>query len=94
MDYISNILECSTAHIKEETKKQFDEEQYFGLIVYEKKIDNESYGWFIPLTDNWREKSLPDEVTALFDYAEKHGCQWVMLDRDADIIFDLPFYYW
>jgi len=38
--------------------------------------------------------AIPAEVVAIWRYAQKHECQYVLLDRDADVNPDLPNYEW
>jgi hypothetical protein len=40
------------------------------------------------------EDQVPEAIIAIWRYAEKHGCKYVMLDRDADETSDLPTWEW
>jgi hypothetical protein len=37
---------------------------------------------------------IPSEIVTIWRYAEKHDCQYVLLDRDAEKNPDLPTYDW
>ncbi|MCU5076996.1 hypothetical protein OB985_05315 [Bacillus cereus] len=94
---IQKMLEVSTAHITYETAKWLDgqveatKENNIDLIVYEKG----EYGAFIPLyPEMFADKVLPESLVFIIGYAMGKGCSWIMLDRDVEIIDDLPTYNW
>lgn len=41
-----------------------------------------------------RAEGLSDAFFALQQYAREHGCWWINLDRDADLIEGLPSFTW
>jgi hypothetical protein len=89
---IEKMLVLSTAHITEKTKDWL-EQLPEAFIVYPK----EEYGFFIPLWEGiLKEKKgeIPNELHNIMVYAKKKDCDWIMLDRDAFIIDDLPLYEW
>lgn len=94
---IQNMLEVSTANINEDTAKWLvqqakkTEDNKMDLIVYEKG----TYGMFIPIyIDMFKGKDIPDQLIFLIGYAVGKGCSWVMIDRDAEVIDELPTYDW
>lgn len=92
---ITKCFEISTAHISEETAAKIQHEvepNEMMLSVYEK----DGYGWWIYLgnidsTSVWR---IPDDLWNLICLAIKNGCDWLCLDRDAEIIEELPTFDW
>ena len=98
---IAKMLECSTAHITEETREWLASEalQYAGhltvgpLIVYEKSI----YGCFIyvpeQLTDE-EKVEIPEDLVQIMLLAQQEKCGWLMLDGDVEPMDSLPIYDW
>ncbi|WP_230876741.1 hypothetical protein [Bacillus sp. SRB3LM] len=94
---IQKMLEVSTAHITYETAKWLDgqveatKDNKMDLIVYEKG----EYGAFIPLYPEMLiGKLLPESLVLIIGYAMGKECSWIMLDRDIEIIDDLPTHNW
>lgn len=87
---ICKVLILSTAHIKPQTAKLINSKD-FPIAVYEKK----GYGWFISL-DMFDKESpqLPDDLNRIINYAIFIGCDWLCLDRDANVYNELPVYEW
>ncbi|MFD1736208.1 hypothetical protein ACFSCX_06475 [Bacillus salitolerans] len=91
---IVKMLQLSTFHIKESTSIWLEEHQRYSLplIVYSKA----EYGWFIPIIKGWKDDVLhiPDDLVTIIEFAEGEGIEWVMLDRDCDLVSHLPIYQW
>jgi hypothetical protein len=51
-------------------------------------------GAFIMVPDAELCMGAPDDLLAVFDWARKHGYDWVRLDADGDTIEELPSYAW
>ena len=85
------MLALSTAHITEETADLLWNNAV-GLVVYEKPGHE---GCFV-LVCNWTEnqKYVPDDLRACLELAAAHNCDWLNLDRDADVVSLLPAYEW
>ena len=62
------------------------------LSVYEK----DGYGWWIYLgnIDSMSVWRIPDDLWNLICLAIKNGCDWLCLDRDAEIIEELTTFDW
>lgn len=64
------------------------------LIVY----PHDEYGWLIAVgsarDDHTIRAHVPHEFLAIFDKCEAEGCDWLLLDRDADGVDDLPTFDW
>lgn len=89
-----NLLSLSTGHITEETAKIL-ENYDFPLVVHRKEDDHEAYGFFLLVPDGLLDPSeLPECIQDIIIYAKALECDWINLDRDADVIPDLPVYDW
>lgn len=90
---MQNMLDISTGHITKETNSFLQEQVNSGsnsrFIVYEKG----DYGYFFPVLLEERD-DLPQDLLRLLNYANVRRCSWVMLDRDGQIVVDLPFEDW
>lgn len=88
---IAKYADLSTAHLRVDTIENLDadtipysyeyEEGIFISVPEKTDLDN----------DEWT-KDLPDDLMNLLEYAWKNECQLIRLDRDAEIIKDLPVY--
>lgn len=93
---ISKILTVSTAHITEKTAKELrNAVEMMGsnidMCVYEKK----GYGFFIHVPDGWEcECEIPSDLMDCIKQTRNNGCEWLCLDRDAEIESVLPVYEW
>jgi hypothetical protein len=91
---IKPFLTLSTAHITQ------DSSEYLQASTGDNSPNRDGpavgdwpYGYFIycdeePLPD-W-----PEDVRAVMAFARKHGCEYLLLDRDADTTEELPQYDW
>ena len=91
------MVTLSTAHIQEETSKKLETELfgwYMGLDVYSLST-YEAGGWMI-----WVDSSadgddeVPEELTALLKFCKEKQVDWLRLDRDGEIIPELPTFEW
>lgn len=93
---IARMLDLSTAHITEETDEWLDEAvtyETYPIIAYQKG----DYGWIVHVPDEWDEeavKDIPADLLALLVFAKARRCHWIMLDRDAFAVDELPQYEW
>lgn len=79
---IRSFLTLSTAHITRETSESLSERDYnFG-----------EYGHFI-----WAggpQANISGDLWDVINYTRDLGCAYVLLDRDADTVDNLPTYEW
>lgn len=88
---ISKMLIISTAHISKATNELL-ENNAAGIVAYPKG----EYGWLI-LVNNWKTEKkyiTSDVLKKVLTFAESKGCDWLMLDRDAAEVDELPIYEW
>jgi hypothetical protein len=96
------MLVVSTSHVSEETAKMINRLRSTSWSSRSNDITwaptfsrDEGWMWYVGeenpvvLDMGW-----PDEFAALFSLAMKHGCNWLMLDRDGDVVDDLPTFEW
>lgn len=89
---ITKMVTISTAHIKESTTSFLEEtlllpvypSDYFYMIWIED--DTEYYDTF--------KNAIPNDLWACIMFAHNLGCQWLRLDRDGEIMDELPIYEW
>ena len=81
---IVKMLDLSTGHVSAETAARLDAGN-FGYVKGE-------YGWIVPTLRLSNE--VPDDLAKVMAYARDLDCSWIMFDRDADIIPDLPTFDW
>lgn len=86
---IQKLLDISTAHILESTAQWLNNTPG-DLILYPKA----EYGWFIYTGSEEFPEDTPEELANAIIYAESLGCHWLVLDRDGEIINELPSFDW
>ena len=88
---IVKTLVLTTAHVTEETAQWLDSDPD-QLVVYNKESGEDQYGWFIPvyMAQEVLEEAIPEELKEIIQFADAHKCTWIMFDRDADEIDELP----
>ncbi|WP_268626968.1 hypothetical protein [Paenibacillus alvei] len=90
---VNQMLTLSTAHITEGACMLLEADS-LPLIVYPKDV----YGFFIvvPEEDEIADEklSIPECLLDILAFAEKQGVDWIMLDCDAEPLYDLPIYDW
>ena len=85
---IHKMLTLSTGHITKETSNLLDIDE-METVVYRK----DEYGWFVTCWD-LDDDTLPDDLRACAEYAEKNECDWLCLDCDGPVVDGLPVYHW
>lgn len=92
---IYKYLDLSTAHITPETDRFLDRESQWQLsevIVY-----NKERGYFVHVPkdlEKLKQMDIPKDLKACLRVAQKHGCNWLVLDGDAEIVEGLKTYEW
>jgi len=87
---ILKMLDLSTKHLPEELGQDLGGVE--GVIAHEF-----TYGWllWVPTVDpGAREAVEREEILRIFDYAERHDCTYVLFDRGAGTVDDLPTWNW
>ena len=89
---IESALVLSTAHITEQTSALLTSDAIDGLAVYPKG----EYGFFVYVPEESSEdiSDCPKDLMACIEAAKERGCEWLMLDRDAETLEALPTYDW
>ncbi len=90
---LESMMTLSTAHITQEVADELLEDAYSCQLIYYPKSE---YGYFLCVLEDEleNENSLPECLKDILACARSKGVQWVMLDRDADTIPELPVFDW
>ncbi|MFG3710946.1 hypothetical protein [Micromonospora sp. NPDC047730] len=88
---VRQFLDLSTSHLPEKVCDGLG--GYPGVTAYE----HTAYGWFVwapsdPNLDIY--EKVPEEIKAIWRHARKLGCEYVLLERDADDDPNLPTWNW
>lgn len=88
MTTIVKMLELSTAHVTGDTAQSLNAGHF---LAYQKG----EYGWFVPvLAFDLLTEPCPIELAWCFNLATERGCDWIMFDRDCDMVPGLPVFEW
>lgn len=92
---IRSLIVISTAHVSEATARRLDttpvEEWPWVGGRYS------SYGWFLYAHDENTavgDDAIPDDLMAVMKWVFSQGCDYVLLDRDGDVVDGLGIYDW
>lgn len=94
---IQKHLVLSTGHVCRETMEKLNfwaaepKDAPFSIGNYSE------YGWFFRALspDNEGFVELPEDLAAIMRFASDEAhCRYIMLDRDAAAVEDLPYYEW
>jgi hypothetical protein len=88
---IRNFLTLSTGHVSEATAKILDNNKLEDWPCFGGTVS--TVGWFIYAHDE-NPGDIPADLFAVFEYARKHNCPYVLFDCDADTIEELPTFDW
>jgi len=83
---IEPMLVLSTAHLTEDTGNSFL--PFWSGPCWVKG----EYGWFVYVTEDV--ESEPSDLIQCFAEARRRECCWIMFERDAPEIEELPTYEW
>ncbi len=98
---ITKMLTISTANIKQSTGeflyKVCSNQSLCHLTVYGQVAQYEDgaeyYGWFIYCRGNCFSE-IPDDLVTAIQFAQSIDCDWICIDRDAEVLTELPTYKW
>lgn len=105
---IEKMMCLSTGHVSQETARQLEAKTGQRELICEPGkapwVDllivypHGEYGWLIvtngAMDDHTVRAHVPSEFLPIFDKCEAEGCDWLLLDRDADLIDELPAFDW
>lgn len=93
---VRRLLDLSTAHLPQKTCNYLSE--FEGVIAYPKRTETADFGWWLWVPEDPQEHAstyhYPAAILTIQLYARSLGCDWVMFDRDADAIDELPRWEW
>lgn len=85
---LRNFMDLSTAHLSLATRGLM--EKVSGEFALNHWIAATPYGWFTYCDEENAEDSIPKDLFECMTYARKHGADYILFDRDADALTDLP----
>jgi hypothetical protein len=92
---IATHLVLSTGHISAATAELLDRWTAMDLAARPLSVASTDYGWFVSTYMIPRAgEPIPPELDAIIALARKHGCAWILLDRDGGTIAELPIFNW
>jgi len=95
---IRQVLDLSTAHLPPHIRDGLP--RYAGVVAYSLSTSDDQYGWllWVPYSPDGHAAAtggeVPAQVLAIQRYARKRGCDYVLLDRDAEKVAELPTWDW
>lgn len=87
-----NLLILSTSHVTAATAMRLTDGPVSDWPVSGAPYG--PYGWFCYAHDEDVEGNIPVEMMNVFRFARVNGCGYVLFDRDADVIDELPTWDW
>ena len=101
------MLDLSTSHLTKGTLQKMDDGCEFDEVIYYPKWDDfhqGNIGYFIHINEEilgydeedlseLKRDGLPEDLLNIVLFAGKNGCDWINLDRDGDILAELPVLY-
>lgn len=92
---IRSFLDLSTANISEKTAKWLENQcelhWEYRLVLIGPLGD---VGWFIYADEQPDDEVLPADLIQVMKYARSQGCEYILFDRDAAAIVNLPTHDW
>jgi hypothetical protein len=92
---IRKMLDISTEHLPDRFWDPVGSDEEWGNVPLFFDTPNGRMVWVPDSPDDpgnagEGEEAVPDEIMALWRYARERGCDWIMLDLDADVEPGLP----
>ncbi|WP_206245703.1 DUF5983 family protein [Novosphingobium terrae] len=82
------MLVLTTLHLQHDTCTEWLDTAPFAAFT---KAD---YGWFVYVPEDLDAVAMPDDLRACCERARACGCPWLMFDRDAPALPELPTFVW
>lgn len=82
------LLILSTSHVSETTARMLDATPVTNWPAPGGHYNG--YGWFLYAGHD----EGPEDLRKLFDFARNNLCHYILLDRDASVVEELPVYDW
>lgn len=79
-------VRCSTAELMTVWAQQWLTEQPMA-------VSPTPCGWFLPTSLN-DDRLLPPELPGILAFGRDHGCSYVLLDSDGEVVPELPVFPW
>lgn len=98
MDTKRSILDISTGHVSFPSRAWLEEQSAISL-AYRAETDERpvatiagfGYGWFMTAhPPEGAREVIPADINRILEYARAEQCDFVVFDRDADTVDELP----
>jgi hypothetical protein len=101
---IEKMMCLSTGHVTQQTAEDIG--SLFNLGVPPKwaqrmvAYPHGEYGWLICIAGDTVDHidlvndGVPEELYGVMKHAHAHDCEWILFDRDAELIDELPSFDW
>lgn len=87
---IEKMLSLHPSHLTKTTDILLRHDDVPGVVSFQKKgLLGEVYGMFVYISQDWKEEDVPGDLAACIELAKKHGCDWIMFDRDVEPVPEL-----
>ena len=98
---ITKMLTISNGHVSDGTWQKLAREASaeFGVVLPMSVYEKGNYGFFVccasmvDIIADEDEKEIPDDLLLCMKLAHEHGCIWLCLDDDGEIVPELPFHH-
>lgn len=98
MDTKRSILDISTGHLSFPSRDWLNEQSAISLAFRTEaderpvaSIAGFGYGWFLTAhPPEGAREVMPDDINRILEYARAQQCDYVVFDRDADTVDELP----
>lgn len=95
---IHRMLVISTSHVSRETARLIDHHVEQGVSSASLGIPvtfgKGDYGWFVNVPEGELDWQCPSDLKDVLTFARCHKCEWIMFDRDADVLPYPPAFDW
>jgi hypothetical protein len=83
---IRKFLTCSVDNIPTEFRQHLAEtaNEHWRVAGF-----GGEYGWFLWCQED-PDPEIPEELQAVFNFAREHGCDYVLFDRDGELLEGFP----
>lgn len=88
---IHKLMILSTAHVPKHVAERLDKMDENHMVSGGSYCD---VGWFMFAHDEDPNGVIDPELMVVLDFVRSKGCAYVLFDRDADVIPDLPTWEW
>jgi hypothetical protein len=90
--YVRAFLDLCTSHVSQATGEWITTQAAKGEDAIT-LMASTAYGWFVYASEE-RSEGIPDDLWQCMEFARECHCDYILFDRDAVAIDELPTYDW